>query len=132
MSNNESPFINSQRSPRRWGSASFNAPAVPSGDASVEYSMLTPNPAPPSKCIWTASAMKPAQMTMSSNPSRRSWATRYSRNGRPRTSAIDFGLSATLDRRRVPSPPARMIACMSATWRHFHRPRPITGYAEAE
>src|SRR5690348_12175153 len=76
-----------------------------------------PSPEPSPSTSRTASAMNPQPRITSSTPCRRSHWSMYEMNGRPTSGTTGLGIVEVSGRRRVPSPPARISACMS--------PRPL-------
>jgi len=106
---NVSPFRTNAASPWTLAIAATIAPPVPSGDSSRTYEMRRPRYASP-KWRSIASLRWPTERITARMPRRSSASSCHSRNGRPATGAIGFGSSPIVPARRVPKPPARMMA----------------------
>ena len=96
------------------GSASFTGPAVPSGSGSSTYRIVMPSRSPDPSTLRTPAARNPHDITMSSNPWYSSQSSMYEMNGRLASGTTGFGTLFVSGRNRVPSPPARISACIRA------------------
>src|SRR3954470_6436322 len=113
MSVSTSPLSIRKRSSRR-SSAYLSAPAVPRGSGSSTKRRRSPYCEPSPSTLRTAVARKPHDMTTSSTPWRASHSSMKTMNGRSTSGTTGLGTVEVRGRRRVPSPPTRITACMSA------------------
>src|SRR5215207_5183215 len=72
-----------------------------------------PKAEPSPSTLWTPEAMKPQEITTSSTPCPRSHSSMNAMNGRSTSGTTGLGTGEVNGRRRVPSPPARIRACIS-------------------
>ncbi len=93
-------------------SANFSAPAVPRGSGSSTKRRRIPNAEPSPSTLRTLVARKPHDMITSSIPWERSHSIMNAMNGRSTSGTTGLGIVEVSGRRRVPSPPTRITACI--------------------
>src|SRR6188472_1418434 len=111
MSVSTSPLSIRKRSSSR-SSAYLSAPAVPRGSGSSMKRRRRPYCEPSPRTLRTAVARNPHDMTTSSTPWPRSHSSMYAMNGRSTSGTTGLGTVEVSGRRRVPSPPTRITACI--------------------
>src|SRR5947209_8094271 len=111
MSVRTSPLSMKNRSASR-SPANRRAPPVPRGLGSSTYRSGTPSRSPVPSTSRTPPAKNPQERMISSTPCPHNQSIISSRCGRLASGTIGLGIVEVMGRRRVPSPPARISACI--------------------
>src|SRR6202049_2389797 len=113
MSLSTSPLSIKKRS-SSIDSANFSAPAVPRGSGSSTKRRRIPRLEPSPRTLRTLVARNPQDMITSSIPCWRSHSSMNEMNGLSTSGTTGLGTVEVSGRRRVPSPPPRLTACMAS------------------